>query len=175
MMGRTHAMLGISSLWLLTVLPPQVITANWGVLATCAALGALLPDLDAPESLLKHITVGAVKPFLLPAQALHQQLGHRGLLHSLLGWSIFSVVLWPVAFYGGWQPWLVMSLGYGSHLLADACTKSGIPLCYPKPHIYLILPRAWSLSTGSLAEEAVFALAAVSSLWLLLSQLKLLS
>lgn len=171
MMGRTHAMLGISSLWLLTLLPSQVITTNWGVLVTCAALGSLLPDLDAAESLLKHLNVAGVKPFLLPAQALHQQLGHRGLLHSLLGWSLFSVVLLPVALYAGWQPWLVMSIGYGSHLLADACTRSGIPLYYPSAQVCRVLPRALTFTTGSPAEEMVFVLAAASVFWLLLFQL----
>jgi hypothetical protein len=51
----THAFLGISTLWLLAPLPPEVIGCDFGTLATFAAFGALLPDLDASESKIKHL------------------------------------------------------------------------------------------------------------------------
>ena len=47
-------------------------------------------------------------------------------------------------------------LGYASHLLGDASTRSGIPLLYPLPERYHVLPRRWRFVTGSLAEEALF-------------------
>lgn len=45
----THTLFGISALWLLVPLPPEVLHSDFGVLAAAAALGALLPDLDASE------------------------------------------------------------------------------------------------------------------------------
>lgn len=51
----THTLLGVNMLWLLTPLPPESIGYNFGTLAACAALGALLPDLDAPQSKIKHL------------------------------------------------------------------------------------------------------------------------
>lgn len=66
----THTLLGINTLWLLAPLPPELLAYDFGVLAACAALGALLPDLDASESKIKHLKVPGtkLKLFLLPAQ-----------------------------------------------------------------------------------------------------------
>ena len=83
-----HALFGISSLWLLTPLLNQgdaAGVANIGVLAACAAFGALLPDLDASDSKIKHLKLAGTsfKPFLLPSHIIHHSDRHRGLLHSL--------------------------------------------------------------------------------------------
>ena len=64
MTWSTHLMAGLSTLWLMEVLPVSQ-TENMALLAGAAALGSLLPDLDAAESKIKHLTVGGVKPFLL--------------------------------------------------------------------------------------------------------------
>ena len=53
MRWQTHTLIGITSLWLLTPFLAQADTANIGVLAACAAIGALLPDLDASDSKIK--------------------------------------------------------------------------------------------------------------------------
>ncbi len=76
----THALIGINSLWLLAPLPPDLLGYDWGTLAACAALGALLPDLDASESKIKHLKIPGTqfKPFLLPAQVVHRTDQHRG-------------------------------------------------------------------------------------------------
>ena len=84
----THALLGINSLWLLAFIPRRTTSyTTWERLAACAVLGALLPDLDASESKIKHLKILGTnfKPFLLPAQIVHRTDGHRGLLHSFLG------------------------------------------------------------------------------------------
>lgn len=77
----THAVLGINTLWLLAPLPPEIVGLNMGVLVMCATLGALLPDLDASESKVKHLKIpgSQFKPFLLPAQVVHRTNQHRGL------------------------------------------------------------------------------------------------
>ncbi len=68
-------------------MPPELLRYDIGTLSAVAALGALLPDLDAPESKIKHLKLLGTdfKPFLLPAQVVSRSSQHRGLLHSLAG------------------------------------------------------------------------------------------
>ncbi len=175
MMGRTHAIGGVASLWLLYLLflGSGITTtsdpANLGALAAFAALGALLPDLDAQESSLKHLTLLSsrrngitLKPFALPATLLARVLGHRGLSHSAMGLGVAGVVIGlPLSIALGWQSAVALLLGYASHLLLDACTKSGIPFLYPDRNRRFALPPVLRVTTGSAAEEAVFALLAL--------------
>ena len=81
----THTLLGINTLWLLAPIPSELVGYDFGTLAACAVLGALLPDLDASKSKIKHLKFpGTVfKPFLLPAQVVYSTNQHRGLLHSI--------------------------------------------------------------------------------------------
>ena len=101
MTWRTHALVGVNSLWLLGIVPQSVgfssDAGNIGLLAAAAAFGALLPDLDAQQSRIKHLSPGwGFEPFFLPSVLLHQAFGHRGLLHSALGLALFSaLVAWP--------------------------------------------------------------------------------
>ena len=172
-MGRTHAMAGVASLWLLQGFPSLLSPELLAPLGALAALGALLPDLDASQSQIKNLAIAGVTPFAPIASLLNRTLGHRGLLHSALGWGIATLILLPLAFFGGTAVPLALSLGYASHLATDACTKSGIPFLYPSRKRYHLLPRTLRLTTGSMAEEAVFALFAVAVAGLMLRQLPL--
>ena len=135
-------------------------------------MGALAPDLDASESQLKRFAIAGITPLAPLARTLHRTFGHRGLLHSLAGLSIFSVLLaWPVALWFGWTGGVALALGYASHILADAATKSGVPLLYPRRRRYHLLPKGWRLTTGSLAEEALLPFIAFAILLLLLRHL----
>ncbi|MDQ3812725.1 MAG: metal-dependent hydrolase [Armatimonadota bacterium] len=129
----THALLGISTLWLLSPLPTDVIGYDMGTLAAVAAFGVLLPDLDAAQSQIKHLRLLGTpfKPFFWPSYIIHRSDRHRGLLHSLLGLGFFALISLPLSVHPGWQPWLILVLGCASHLAADACTKTGVPLFYP--------------------------------------------
>ena len=93
----THMLFGISTLWLLAPLPIQMLGYAIGTLAAVAALGALLPDLDASESNIKHLKILGTnfKPFLLPAQVVHRSEQHRGLLHSLAGSGMVAIIVVP--------------------------------------------------------------------------------
>ena len=155
-----HTLFGISTLWLLAPLPPEVLGYDLGTLAACAALGALLPDLDASESKIKHLKLPGTqfKPFLLPAQVIHRSDQHRGLLHSLWGLSMANVFVMPLAFWIGWAPVAALLLGYASHLVADCATKSGLRLLYPSKRRYYLLPPGCRITTGSQAEDLVMAL-----------------
>lgn len=145
-----------------------------GVLAAVAALAALIPDLDASESKIKHLKIPntQIKPFMLPALVVSQTDQHRGLLHSLLGLGMMSLFILPASFYTGWAITVTFLLGYLSHLAADAATKSGIRLLYPKPRRFHLLPLGWRFTTGSLAEEALLAPLAISVMSLLLNHFR---
>lgn len=167
MTWSTHLMAGLNTLWILEALP-NAATENIALLAGAAAFGSLLPDLDASQSKIKHLKIGGVKPFYLPAEAIYRQLGHRTFLHSLLGLVYIAIACAVLTPFVGWPVALALWLGYASHLAADAVTKSGIPLLYPKPKRFHLLPKALRLTTGSLAEEVVFVLLSLSVMgWLL--------
>ena len=187
MLWRTHALIGINSLWLLELIPPGIERGNLALLLGVAAFGALLPDLDARESKIKHLSVARIKPFYLPALAIHRQLGHRGFSHSLSALALVAVAAagfngalyysnLPLASFWAWQASAALVLGYASHLAADASTKSGIPLLYvpwlyPHKKRYHLLPPSLRFTTGSEAEEVLFPLLALLILLLLLNHL----
>ncbi len=181
MMGRTHALLGINALWLLEplwMLEPWTFDRlfPWALLGS--VVGALSPDLDAPVSLLSLTSFGGVRPLALPARWLNRRYGHRGALHSLRGWGAAALLFCPLLLIGfpagsGLSLWLGLTLGYGSHLLGDATTRSGIPWRYPNPRRVHLLPKPFRLLTGSMAEDGVMFLFAVTALTLLLRHLSL--
>ncbi len=160
MTWRTHVVCGWSFLWLLRPLPQGLTPESLIPLFTITAFTALLPDLDASESKLKHLQIAGIKPLLPVSIILHHWLGHRGFLHSLAAWLSFSILfsLWSNDL---WMLWLAGVLGFGSHLVADACTRSGIPLLYPNRKRIHFLPKQLRLTTGSQAEEVVFILLAL--------------
>lgn len=172
MMGSTHIIVGMSSLWLLAVVPHALTPDTIGPLMACAAFGALLPDLDATSSTIRSLSVARIQPFVPLSVLLSRALGHRGATHSLLGLFVAAVLLLPVAFFWGWLFWLALLLGYGSHLAADACTKSGIPLMHPRRKRYHLLPLPYRLTTGSFAEETLTPLIALLVFILLLALLR---
>jgi inner membrane protein len=185
MMGRTHALLGFNCLWLLegvgsasSILGGGSPLADAGRFTLCAiavTLGSLLPDLDAPASLLQGVSLGGIRPVAPVAWMLHRQFGHRGFLHSLPALGLLAIL---TALIGGatgsfdFWIWLALCLGYLSHLLGDACTKSGVPLfwrigAFRRRSIH-ILPRGFRLTTGSQVEEMVFAFLGAAALVLAL-------
>jgi len=168
----THTLFGISTLWLLTPVPPEVLQVNIGVLAAAAALGALMPDLDASESKIKHLKIPntQIKPFMLPALIVSRSDQHRGLMHSLAGLGMMIVFVLPITFYAGWAVGTAFLLGYASHLVADSATKNGIRLLYPRAQRFHLLPPGWRFTTGSLAEDALLLPLAVSVVLLLVVQ-----
>jgi len=86
-------------------------------------LGALLPDIDHPCSLL-----GQFNPF---------KMHHRGGTHSLV--LVWAILAWSLMLFH--NPYLTVGLtiGYLSHLLLDMCNPSGVPLFYPYQKRYSIM------------------------------------
>jgi inner membrane protein len=104
--------------------------------------GALLPDIDHPQSLVGR-RVGIVSR---PLAAL---VGHRGVTHSLL--AIAAGIL-ALRWHGVSQAIVLpLAVGYLSHLAADLLTPAGLRLAWPLPHRTAIpLCR-----TGSLMEPLI--------------------
>ena len=141
MMGRTHAFLGVSSLWLLAPFPDALTPQTVAPLCALAAFGALLPDLDAAESTIKSLRIGGIRPFAPLSVLAYRTWGHRGLLHSPLGLLLFGLVCVPVGVLWGVWPALALWLGYASHLAGDAC--------HPHGHPRLAQPRRPKVVAGS--------------------------
>lgn len=135
MMAASHIALGAASFGISAHLagvqaPPEAFAI--------AALGALLPDIDHPHS-------WAGRRFKWISIPLAAVIGHRGLTHSLLA---VIAGLAGLAMLGMGHLAAPLVIGYLSHLAADACTPSGVPLLWP-------MKKRFSLSlveTGSWQE-----------------------
>ena len=148
MMASTHLAFGLFSATGLFALFSQSLHRELPAVGA-VILGALLPDVDTPQSAL-----GRLLPFL--SIPLERRWGHRSLSHSLLavaGLALLGLPLW--GYYRG-SVYAALLLGYLSHLLADCATKSGVPLFYPHP-LQCVLPGnpRYRVTTGSLAERGL--------------------
>jgi len=170
MTWSTHIMAGICSLWAFELIPSAQME-HIAIYAGAAAVGALLPDLDAPRSKIGQWSVGGIKPLQLPSQAINHAVGHRSLSHSILALVFVAVAGLFLSPFVGWQVSLSLWLGYASHLITDALTRSGIPLLYPRPRRFHLLPKRLRIVTGSSAEEVIFVALAALALILLLTHL----
>ena len=169
MTWRTHVMGGIVSLWLI---PTTTSFDSTSLAIIFAVLGSLLPDLDARESKLSSVAMGGITPLKPVARLLSRSLGHRGPLHSLLAVLVIAVCLsLPLAFFLDPFAGLGLALGYLSHLLLDACTKSGVPLTWPDTKRVHLLPPGLRFTTGSVAEDGLFILLSLAAAGLLLINL----
>lgn len=168
MMWHTHAAMGASTVCLLLPLLPPEDSSVVAVLMGFTVVGAMMPDLDAVESKIKHVQVMDIKPFVSISRAINRDLGHRGLLHSLWGWVGWTLLILPLGVITHWYCVIALSLGYASHLAGDACTRTGIPLLYPwRTNFYL--PPVWlRVVTGSEMEEVFFVIFALISMAMLL-------
>lgn len=159
MKGVTHAIigpLGLAGLAAFTAMAPWPHNP-FGIaqLAAVAAVAALLPDIDSDEAAIRQVTGTARSRGLLGRAmsfALRLATGHRGALtHSLVAWLLCSFLA-GMYFYGN-MFFVAFSIGYLSHLVADALTPQGVPLFWPvyRGRIRL-LPRRFAIPTGSAAE-----------------------
>ncbi len=149
MMGHTHLLIGTvtGAAWAHWMGAPIVLSS------AAAGLAALLPDIDHPSSSVRR-RMGAGRGLL-------SWLKHRGITHTLIAVVVFGLAAQALAA----QPLVVpLLLGYSSHLLADAATKTGIPLFMPLPDRFYLLPKKARLRSGGIAEQAIAALAVVALL-----------
>jgi len=88
--------------------------------ASISAVGALLPDIDTPNSKLGSKTV--------VSKGINSIFGHRGAMHSFVGCMfvlLFLRAIIPEKYL------LYVGIGYVSHLFADMLNPIGVPLLWP--------------------------------------------
>jgi inner membrane protein len=149
MMAGSHMIAG-AALWAVAAKLGGGAPAEPAALAA-AAMGALLPDIDHPQS-------WAGRKFRVISVPLSLVVGHRGVTHSLLAvlGCIAVLALWRT---GDWAA--PVAVGYLSHLAADGLTPSGVPLLWPNR-------RRFTLNlcqTGSIIEIGLMAVVAVVGGW----------
>ncbi len=178
MTGKSHLTLGTvtyAALWFrpagpaldlpLLDLPPLRVPlfagsaglAAFVVALALVALGSLLPDIDHPSGSLAQKKVLGLRPLKPFAHGIGVVFGHRGATHSLLALlATLAFGEWPAYPWAGYNVGWLIGWGFALHLLADALTKSGIPLLWPLPVRFgLPPPRDLRLSTGTWREGAI--------------------
>lgn len=113
-----------------------------------AAAGAVLPDIDHPQSWIGRRAAFVSRP-------LASLVGHRGITHSLFALALGFYLLHRHGFANGVVAPLVV--GYASHLLADFLTSGGLRLLWPLRPVY----RLPLCRTGSVTEVVLVALVAI--------------
>lgn len=133
--GYTHLLIVIFLLgWL-------CITDKLGMLVVFfILLGAILPDIDYPESIL-----GKLNPFVWMGL-----MNHRGFSHTIPGMLFFCSL---AIYLFGWIYSASIAAGYLLHLISDTFTPKGIKWLYP------FKQEGYSLAhfpTGGVEEAALF-------------------
>ena len=137
MRGATHTFAGVTIAVLMFAPAPPLVLAG---AAIAGGIGALLPDLDHPQSTIS-------RRVWLAGATLRLVVSHRGALHSLL--AMAAALLLAATVPGDWsQIALSAAVGYCSHIFLDALTISGVPLLWPKQQRYRLL----RLRTGGFGE-----------------------
>jgi inner membrane protein len=105
--------------------------------------GALLPDIDNPESKVgRH------------AKVVGKIFRHRGVIHTLWLAAIICGVIW---YFIGSPFGIALLIGYVSHLFIDGFTKQGTNFLHPIAKLHL----SGFIETGKLGEFVVFFLCIV--------------
>ena len=140
MRAKTHLAFGfLSGLFLMN----YVNIGNKYIFFGLLLIGALLPDIDTPNSKISN------KIPVIP-KILNLLSRHRGIFHSVFLALGFAAIIWVFsATYG-----IALFAGYFSHLLIDGFTKSGINLLHPISQLRIAGP----IQTGKLGELIVFVL-----------------
>lgn len=186
MMGTTHATIGAG---VATTVALAAHRPEWAAgVCVAAAFGALLPDIDNPHATISRMPDVLTRPFR-PLAFLIWPLGLLILLAKLLtlfcqGISIAVGALtgghrgathWAGAFLGvtfaiGYLlpfPYnMAVAWGYGSHILADMCTRSGVRAFWPF-RLTHVTPFGYRLVTGGTVERVLRygLLATFGALW----------
>ncbi|MBF0233775.1 MAG: metal-dependent hydrolase, partial [Desulfamplus sp.] len=109
--------------------------------------GALLPDLDHPQSFIGRV-------FFPVSVPLHSWLGHRGAFHSFWLWGLVSLVGWMI-----WDPLALLGVGAFIHVVSDCATVAGVRALEPwSSKLFVMFKREWRLKTGGRTELIVLLL-----------------
>lgn len=123
-----------------------------GLQISFIAAGALVPDMDHPQSIIGRV-------FLPVSIPLNRWLGHRGAFHAF--WLWFGLAALGI-FYG---PLFWIGLGAVLHVIADCYTVSGVRAMTPfSQKLFVFFKRDWRIKTGS-RQEMVILLVAGTIAW----------
>lgn len=177
MLNATHQTIGVASSLAATAALGSK-PATCAIAAAAALYAARLPDVDQRGSRVHRRTrterrrraarlLGTI--LRLPMIIVALVARHRGGTHWLLTGAVVTAGLTALA--SAVSPALVLpvgvgvAVGYTTHLLADACTPHGAPLLGPfsmqRRHL---LPRPVQITTGSVAEFTLLALAGAATI-----------
>jgi len=145
-------------------LPIMDATGTVGVGAIVAlALGALLPDIDAPGSWIGRRTRGL-------SDLSGKLCGHRGITHSLVAVAFIALLTVPLILFLSLSIPVVVALvgGYFLHLAGDSFSKSGIAWLRPfSKRNYQSGFRRVYYNTGSGVEMIVLVVASLFLAWMI--------
>jgi inner membrane protein len=163
MLAPTHSIFGI----FLTLIVLAIFGVQWSLHWTIllfAVLGAIIPDIDHPKSVIG-------KFFFFISAPIERRYGHRTITHSIVGWAIctmlFSIVIGLISFLPqisewGWADlpirWIAaFSISYMSHLILDMFNRRGSQMFWPDPGRD-VLPRnpKFRPESGSRVEVLIF-------------------
>lgn len=132
MLGKNHVITSVSVALTAASFPMNMSTIahplNMTTMVMATGLGALAPDLDNEQSIAsRHL-----------GSFLAQLFRHRGFMHSVFGWALWTWVwlfvarqftncplnAWPASWW--LSLWWGLALGYGLHLLEDSFSRGGI-------------------------------------------------
>ena len=149
MLFRTHFSAAIlTALW---IEPAGLSSQHRVIYFFLVVLGALLPDLDHPNS-----TIGRVFP--ATSWITNRLFKHRGIVHSIY---IPPILWWIAVRYVSSFAGLAILIGMISHLACDCLTKEGIRFFYPLSTWHL----KGFVKTGGLIEKILFFLLIVGIGW----------
>ncbi|MBW2993437.1 metal-dependent hydrolase [Candidatus Woesearchaeota archaeon] len=135
MLWKTHLAFGFFSG---LVMMPFVTTGNIYVYFMLVLFGAVLPDIDNPDSKVgRNIKI------------IGRIFRHRGIFHSLIAGVLLGWLLWT---FVGHQYGIALFVGYASHLFIDGFTKMGINFLHPFSKLHL----SGFIKTGTAGEWIVF-------------------
>jgi len=140
MLAPTHSVFGIFLTLIILAIFGVQLSLHWSIILF-AIIGAVLPDIDHPRSV-----IGKLFPYI--SIPLERKYGHRTVTHSLIGWVIstiivsfiLAVLVWILSLalnlgLGVWDllpRWIAaFSISYLSHLILDMFNKRGSQLFWP--------------------------------------------
>jgi inner membrane protein len=138
MLARTHLAFGLlTALVFKNIIP----TGNIFIFVGLVLLGALMPDIDSPQSMIVNKLPWLLKPISMVTK-------HRGIFHSLTLGLVFSGLI----YYFISKPYgFALFLGYTSHLLMDGLTHQGVNFLHPFAKLHL----SGFIETGKILEHAL--------------------
>ena len=162
MLAPTHTVFGLFLTLIILAAFGVQISLHWTIMIV-AVIGAMIPDIDHPKSL-----IGKLFPFI--SIPLERKFGHRTFTHSFAGALVFTVMFAVVAFgiklipsqtpvsIGLVYRWIAaFGIGFVSHLCLDMFNKQGSQLMWPNTGRDVIPKNIkYRLESGSKAELYIF-------------------